>query len=634
MNIPIEVSLKRSKGRKNKENLVLNKMSNEISKGQQFKYWKDPYKLNIKKKNRLKMKEPSLQSSNTFFKRHSFQIENNSKSRQNKIEKSSGLSLLRKKMSKQCTEKEENRIGKITKLKNIEFSKKVQKGRDTSLGSEFNKKKRKNKPISSNNMGLSKILRNVESKENKIETRVKGKTKSVVEFGKNNLQNNLLKKKKSLFKKNEFAIKSKERYEQMKISKPPLLTRNNYTSHNPSIRRIKVNGILKRKMSMNISNQENKKPFTSKPNSPSNQFKNNFIISPRGFKTVNKDLEKEGGKMDFIPAPILSETVNSGGKPLLKIKEVPTKPNSSKTDNLKRILAKKRRKNMRLNKQPQFGSVVLGHSNTASFCNNLSQNLTGVHFKTPNLGSEGSPSTPLNPFVPKNLRKAKNIFSFNKTSNEALNCENNSQKTVLNNTSIFYPNSINSNKNQNSFIYLKNRIGNMKDGSIFFEKDKSSKNESFGVSQTNFPNNSKVHKSFLMTKNNCMNNKKRSKSFFEVDNVNLLTASMNFPNGLKSEHNISSLGIQNMNTSISKNVESDLEGLNKLIESIREKEEEVLSVKTIEEESELSIEKEIFSKSVKRSATLEGKILFAGDLVLIKRIQRVLEGSQVEASFD
>lgn len=174
----------------------------------------------------------------------------------------------------------------------------------------------------------------------------------------------------------------------------------------------------------------------------------------------------------------------------------------------------------------------------------------------------------------------------------------------------------------------------MKDGSIFFEKDKSSKNESFGVSQTNFPNNSKVHKSFLMTKNNCMNNKKRSKSFFEVDNVNLLTASMNFPNGLKSEHNISSLGIQNMNTSISKNVESDLEGLNKLIESIREKEEEVLSVKTIEEESELSIEKEIFSKSVKRSATLEGKILFAGDLVLIKRIQRVLEGSQVEASFD
>jgi hypothetical protein len=359
-----------------------------------------------------------------------------------------------------------------------------------------------------------------------------------------------------------------------------------------------MKGIVRRKLSMGI--QLNDHSFSSKPNSPSHNFRSNLMISPRYFKTLNKNVE--ANKEDRAS---LAKNDNKSKKRNVE------KPNDreeddnlklKKADNLKRILVRRRKNGIRRN--PQM-SISMRESMNKDPQSNMSQNISHLQLKTPvNLNQDGSPNPPLNPFIPK---KTKNIFSFNKDSKDTSIMNMNTSQNYSNNTSLLYSHALNTSKNQNSFIYLKNRIGSTKENAL--------KNESLAHFRTDsFPNtinqslNPKHHQSFLLSKK-IGEPKKRSKSFFEMSN-DIMRTSINMSNGM-SVNNISSLGLQNLNTSISRNhIEDDSDQLSNFIKSIQEQDENNLSVKTIEEESDFSIEKQI-SKISKRPPTVEGRIFLS-----------------------
>jgi len=518
------------------------------------------------------------------------QIENEPKTRLDMNGKSGVLSALRKKMSLNYNTRDECKKSKNRHIHNPTTKRRNLKSIEHSSITDNNLLKRKMKTLSSNTIGLSKILRNMERKQEKrnVNEKPNFKSKKLLK------QIGLVKKKRSLKKQTELNKKIKDRKEKMKLNKPPLLPKNNnYTSHNPNVQRKQMKGLIRRKLSMGI--QLNDHSFSSKPNSPSNNLRSKLKISPRYFKTMNKDMDMEqDSKISIVNSKntkskmlnIESEFINKEKKETSKL---------TKIDHLKRILVRKKKHQ---NQKCSQMSSSMRESINKDLQNNFSQNISYLQLKTPiNVHQEGSPNPPLNPFIPKNHKKAKNIFSFNKDSKDP--CNMNTSQVHSNNTSLLYSYGLNSSKPQNSFIYLKNRIGNtsiLNNESVAHFRTDSLK------STINPSNSQKPYQSFLLSKN-LGEPKKRSKSFFEINNNDLMRTSINVSNG-GTLNNISALGLQNLNTSISQNlIENDQ--LSNFIKSIQEKEENNLSVKTIEEESEFSIEKQI-SKISKRPPTVEG----------------------------
>ena len=108
---------------------------------------------------------------------------------------------------------------------------------------------------------------------------------------------------------------------------------------------------------------------------------------------------------------------------------------------------------------------------------------------------------------------------------------------------------------------------------------------------------------FLLKNHNKEKNKKRSKSFFEINStiVSINNQKKKIFGSTKSLMRFPSLNYQ-----VSRpKTECDLDNLSKLIESIKENNEEK-SVKTIEEENEFSLEYNIPVKSLKRIPTIDG----------------------------
>ena len=584
-----ENAIKRSKARKNKENIHFNKISSERGVQPHLKSGMDLTKLLLKKKPRQKLKDSLNFTSNGLFKRYSFQVENESKAKKTLIERGLNLGALRKKMSmnqgkKEDMKKNRNRKGKIEAL-----FKNNNKGLNKGLKSHLRQAKRKEKTLSSNNSGISRLFKN---KDQKNEEKSQNGKIPPSRSNKTLRQFEAIKRKKSFKKqKLEEAMGSSEN---KKLKKPPqLLKPANYASHS-GIRRIRVNGLIKRKQSLNAGTANQDQTYLSKPNSPRGQT--SFQISPRYFKTLNKD---SGQDCCFIPAPKICRPNKSHTKRLLRIKE---EGKVSRKDNLKRILAKKNSRKLLKNQ--------ISNQNTSQerkgLANKLSQNVSEVQAKSPlALTPLSSPLTPLNQFIAKKNKKIKNNnFSFNKSSKENLEKVHKKFQTSLNNTSLLFSYGMNSSKNQNSFIFLKNKMGE-KDQSIILDKSKHSRNESFGGNSRKFLENcSRVHKSFLLKKQNLNLSKKRSKSFYESGP---LGTSIHIPTEYPSQTNLSLLKIPNFKASGSfPKPETEFESLNKLIRNMTEREDQrSLSVKTIEEESEFSLEQNAVFCS-KRSPTLKG----------------------------
>ena len=159
-----ENAIKRSKARKNKENIHFNKISSERGVQPHLKSGMDLTKLLLKKKPRQKLKDSLNFTSNGLFKRYSFQVENESKAKKILIERGLNLGALRKKMSmnqgkKEDMKKNRNRKGKIEAL-----FKNNNKGLNKGLKSHLRQAKRKEKTLSSNNSGISRLFKNKDQK--------------------------------------------------------------------------------------------------------------------------------------------------------------------------------------------------------------------------------------------------------------------------------------------------------------------------------------------------------------------------------------------------------------------------------------------------------------------------------------
>ena len=326
-----ENAIKRSKTRKNKENIHLNKIQNDRGVHPLSKSGMDLTKLILKKKSRQKLKEALNFTSNGLFKRFSIQIENETQGRSNLIERGMGLNALRKKMSLNNKKKNDMKKNRNRKAKFEQNLKKNNKNMNKGLKSHLRQIKRKEKTLSSNNHSRSSIFKNNESKNdenckmNQLPISRSNKVKSHFD---------VLKRKKS-FKKARLG-ENKKSSENNGLNRPPLLPKqSNFMSHT-GIRRIRVNGLIKRKQSLNKGNIKGDQNYLSKPNSPKGQ--SSFQMKPRYFKTLNKE---SGGESCFIPAPKICRPEKSHTKRLLRIKEEGDKRKPSRKDNLKKILAKK-----------------------------------------------------------------------------------------------------------------------------------------------------------------------------------------------------------------------------------------------------------------------------------------------------
>jgi hypothetical protein len=354
MNINSTNSYKRSKARKNKENLVLNKIQKERGKKQPKKGTSDLTRFMIKKKSRQKLKDSQSLNTNTLFKRFSMQIENESKSRFNINEKSGKINGLRKKMSVNYNTRDE-----IKKSKNQNINKLISKRRNLksiehSSVSEANVVKRKIKALSSNNLGLSKILKNIEKKKQE-----KRNEKIYIKSNKMLKQLELARKKRTLKKKAHNSKKLKDNCDQIKLSKPPLLSKyNNYTSHNPKTKRIQVKGIVRRKLS--IALQMNDNLFCSKPNSPPHNLRSVNGMSPKYFKTLNKE-----NTLHEKPSLKMVQNQNRSSSRISKADSIREKEENlkkfklKKIDNLKRILTRKRKQKEDQNRNGSITSLSI-----------------------------------------------------------------------------------------------------------------------------------------------------------------------------------------------------------------------------------------------------------------------------------
>jgi hypothetical protein len=609
MNHTTDHSFKRSKARKNKENLAQNRIQQENPTNPTRRPKKNTSKLLLRKKPRLKIKEQNLSTSGLFFKRYSFQNAGDVTTKSFKTDRSHEFKNLKKRVGNKENSKETRPKQRSKGNVNKKETHRALKSFDWRKIEENKTTRHKGKTFSSSNFGLSRILKNVERKNNKIEQNVSISERLKLQESKKSCSGGL-KKKKPFAKHKEIKLKSKERYDCMKLSKPPLLTKpGNYTSHNPGVQRVKVNGMLKRKLSINLPSNLRGKNALSKPNSPCFNMKGDLGVDQRCFKTMNKDLCDFDKEVDFLPGGKLIKTERLASS-LRNQLEKENKNKSDKTENLKQILKRKKFKNQgrELEKDKSTENV----SNCSSFNymkRNMSHSIANAQLKTP-VGDNGkSPTSPLNPFMQKQQKKIKNIFSFNKSSKQNVMEEKlEKNKQIFNNTSLLYSQALNQNKNQNSFIFFKNKIGSNVSG--FTCPDTSNlnlKNESFSLGLiSNINPKTKNHQSFLLNNEKTKPNKKRSKSFFEMKALDLMSTSINFPKQAKSDQNISLLGLNRLNRSYNRarnQNQSESEKLTQLIESIKEKEEDALSVQIIQEELEVSSRIHEVSK---RPASLEG----------------------------
>lgn len=603
MNYGTDHSFKRSKARKNKENLAQNRIQQENPKNQTRRTKKNASKLILRKKPRLKIKEQNLSVSGLFFKRFSMQNAVDMSTKNFKTDRSQDFENLRKRVPRKENCKE-------NKIKTKNSKKKIQRNLnafDRTKDEESKSTRHKGKTLSSNNFGLCRLLKNVDRKNTKQHKRTSISEKIKLQGSKLVRSGDLAKKKNAFAKHKEIKLKSKERYEQMKLSKPPMLMKpGNYTTHNPSIQRVNVSGILKRKLSINLPGNFSCKNVFSKPNSPSFKIMRDLEMKPRCFKTMNKELINSKKELDFINAPKIIKTEREPLKSCLRNQlEKENRKKSSKTENLKQILKRKKSKNNQKNEK-QTNNV----SNASSFNlikTKMNLSVGDTKLKTPVMENGLSPCTPLNAFLPKQAKKTKNIFSFNKSSKLNILSERPDQnKQIMNNTSLLYSQALNQNKNQNSFIFFKNKIGSNVSG--FTSPDTSNlniKNDSFSMGLiSNLNPKTRTHQSFLIPDNNSKPHKKRSKSFFEMKALDLMSTSGNFQNLSKSDQNISLLRLHQLNRSCNRGrTESESEKLTQLIESIKENEEDGLSEQIIQEEQEISSQN---NEILKRPASIEG----------------------------
>jgi len=165
MNINTTNSFKRSKARKNKENLVLNKIQKDKTKKLSNRISSDITRFMLNRKPRQKVKEFQNGVANPLLKRFSMQIENEPKTRLDMNGKSGVLSALRKKMSLNYNTRDECKKSKNRHIHNPTTKRRNLKSIEHSSITDNNLLKRKMKTLSSNTIGLSKILRNMERKQ-------------------------------------------------------------------------------------------------------------------------------------------------------------------------------------------------------------------------------------------------------------------------------------------------------------------------------------------------------------------------------------------------------------------------------------------------------------------------------------
>lgn len=569
MSYQIDATFKRSKGRRNKENQILNKPGSKTPLDAKRRTGPCLSSLLLKKKTRLKLKEQSANASTFFAKRYSFQVKPEGVGARDKPAKAPDFGQIKKKVLAKERAREATKKGR----------KKKRAAEQPGASSKGETGRRKNKTYSSNTFGLSKILKKAERRNRQKELRAipldKGRCLGSGGRG----------AKKASARNKENTLKSGDRLEQVRLQKPPLLHKpGNYSSHNPNLRRLQFQGVLKRKLSINLPNNLSLQNARSKPNSPSYQMKANFEVSPRGFKTMVKDSGEPLEKAAFLPAPGLPKTDRPKTHSFFGSQDEGAKGVTNKTDNLRRILNRKRSR-----KGGMFSSRLISVGEAGPTL--LSCSIPEAQLKSPFLDAKMSPATPLNPMIYKQPPNKKDIFSFNKSSRQNALSERPETSDFLNNTSLLYNYNLNQSKTPGSFILFKNKIGSNVSGLACPEKPSPLQNQSLCAD----PRVS-GHQSFVRTHRNLGQTKKRSKSFFELDFPKGVSNSYNFRLPAKSDQNILSL------QSRAAESESDRDQLTRLIESLQERQEDTSCVQVIEEEQEVSVE----ALPAKRPATLEG----------------------------
>lgn len=567
---------------------MFNRLPKETARVVSSKSRADLTRLMLKRKPRLRAKDSQLSCAEPFLKRFSMHIEYEPKARTVFGDKKGAIKGLRKKMSVNYSTHEDAKRIRQHRPADAKDPRSPE-ARVGARGARGAKGKRKTKTLSSNTMAISKLLKNSGKENKRVDSgrRAKPKKKGKTER----------RGKDTGTGQRVSVAKAKETEETAKPSKPPLLPKSGlYASYNGGVKRGKLKGFVRRKLSMGLSQCESR--GHSKRSSPQGEGRKGFVMSPRYFKTLGKKEPRSGKTLDFIPAPKLIRAKRSENRHMRSIEEEKQAP--GKTEKLRKMLVRKR--NGLLTKHDSNVSISAREVRPATGLGQKAEPRgSGAELKTPvNEDRRMAGDSPLKRREQKRQRGAKNLFSFNKDSERDTGDEG---PRVPNNTSLLYSCALNSSRTQNSFIMLKNRIGGGKASlaklgqSVHFRVD-SLKNGSILARE----GHSRANKSFMQRVRN-QPVKKRSKSFFEVDKQ--LRARTN-PDFLESaeRNNLSTLGLQGAgNTSQAKSSDSDQ--LSQFIESMQKQREQVESVGTIREESEASADKR-YGPRWKRPPTLEG----------------------------
>lgn len=610
MNLSSNNSYRRCKAKKNKENLIHNRIQKDTSRGHPQKSRADLTRLMLKRKPRTRARDAQFAGVQPLLKRYSMQVELEPQIRAPLGEKSKVLKALWKKVGMNYSTHEEGKRSKMRRPeepRNLKSSDKREMGRG-------NRAKRKLKTLSSNNFAISRILKNSVKDTQRAENGHRHKPKKKCKTDKQ-------------AKENAPDKKTKDALETAKPTKPPLLPKTGqYASYNGGIQRGKLKGFVRRKLSMRVGKGANE--IQSKPNSPSGQSRTGFLVSPRYFRTLGKDESHVGGALDFIPAPKLIRSKRSGKRTMGHIQEEQTE--QAKADKLRKMLV--RRRNAPLTKRgSNQSSSSREMTNGDAFMSRIGQKVSIAELKTPINGEKNETQrSPPKRRGPKGHKKIKNIFSFNKDSIRETDEGEKGSQAMPNNTSLLYSCALNSSRTQNSFIMLKNRMGGGKASlgqlgqSVHFRVD-SLKNGSILAKE----GHSRVNKSFMQRVRNHAH-KKRSKSFFEVDKENISLMNPDFLEGA-SDNKISNLGLPSLGGMSKSKSQSESDQLSNFIESMQKPQEHENSVRTIREESEISTENRIGS-DWKRPPTLEG----TRQVRLIRRLRgffgRIAEGGSIKRS--
>ena len=575
------------KSRRNKENNLPNRHS-KIQISVPKNLFTKSFKGNLKKKT---LKDSCLNSQDRV-KTDKFIKEDSSKFNDSKqmdfLQKSSGFGIIKQKMvftrSKGNDEGKRKLREKILKQKDKTFDSrksmelfnhkqisrknvkladmnntkktKIDKGGMTDK-LERRQKKKNGKTCSSNNQMFSNLLKDMDLRKNSNRSTNQNKCMSFkTQVSPKSNFNSLIRRRKTLnesLHKNSF-IQSKMKIKKQ-LKKPPHKSKtSDYLSFNPKkgmvLKKGNLPALAKRKMSMTILTQENRKKQSSwerKPNSPTYShtrnnislidinLQKNLLRNTKGIKSIKfqespkfhpqrKELTLQNTRT-VTSIENLSQILTRRSKNLqiaanlpsihdLNIKScIPTEENTfSKSTN------------------PHFEEYPVKTPKGGQNDWNISKNISMGNkdkmqnsIRTPLLMDKRSyPHTPLNPILSKPMKQN---FSFNKEE-EKNNKSNRIGSQIYNNTSLMYSCNGNPSSIRDSFMQLNTKIGSHRDnhsqqdillfrkGSFISQNNKSFRNVSFNNSGSFNPQPYKT-----MTSQNHRNNRKQSSEFNNLSNL-------------------------------------------------------------------------------------------------------------------